>query len=472
MTDFNLVNLKQDNGLLGASQKLKKGNAGKEQVQMLPFLCIMGQICRITTQETEKILFNSPPGKGKMCGLFKKGNTNGQRGVLNIDSENNILSAGNDKAKKTNQSFQAEKGKGLVKNPHRAIPGSQATCLRSTHRQAGRIHSLTGPEPGPLKPGLNKQIIESALPKSGLTGVVVEKNETFKESRGKRIADTVGANFKDVKNAAAVFRDGGIKESWAGRNSHATEDTRGLLKFSLKKADAVKGKSALEPDRTEKNSFTLVKSGGKNDIGNPLKHLDLKGEEAIEILHRGIPQPVRPSDRGFSAGGYQRAAFHADSGSAVINESVNSYGVEPRALINQIASGMKRSGRVRIMLNPLRLGTLGVNVLIRDNNKVHVILQAENNDVRQTLQSNVESLKSSLRDQGLVADTINVSVQEKPDSGNYGSGRNETLFREGGNREGEGEDRSGRRNSSDHAPSFPEEEKPSVRIDGHLSLFV
>jgi hypothetical protein len=407
-----------------------------------------------------------------MCGLFKKSNTNGQRGVLNIDSENNILSAGNDKAKKTNQSFQAEKGKGLVKNPHRAIPGSQATCLRATHRQAGRIHSLTGPEPGPLKPGLNKQIIESALPKSGLTGVVVEKNETFKESRGKRIADTVGANFKDVKNAAAVFRDGGIKESWAGRNSHATEDTRGLLKFSLKKADAVKGKSALEPDRTEKNSFTLVKSGGKNDIGNPLKHLDLKGEEAIEILHRGIPQPVRPSDRGFSAGGYQRAAFHADSGSAVINESVNSYGVEPRALINQIASGMKRSGRVRIMLNPLRLGTLGVNVLIRDNNKVHVILQAENNDVRQTLQSNVESLKSSLRDQGLVADTINVSVQEKPDSGNYGSGRNETLFREGGNREGEGEDRSGRRNSSDHAPSFPEEEKPSVRIDGHLSLFV
>jgi phage terminase large subunit-like protein len=61
MTDFNLVNLKQDNGLLGASQKLKKGNAGKEQVQMLPFLCIMGQICRITTQETEKILFNPPP---------------------------------------------------------------------------------------------------------------------------------------------------------------------------------------------------------------------------------------------------------------------------------------------------------------------------------------------------------------------------------------------------------------------------
>ena len=291
--------------------------------------------------------------------------------------------------------------------------------------------------------------------------------------------------FKDVKNVAAVLRDGGLKGNGAGKDEvrgqksegkgqkAEMEERQGLLKFSLKNAAAVKGKSAAEPamteKNTEKNSFTPVNSGGKNNIGNLLKPLGLNGEETIKIPHRGTPQPESPSVRNFSAGGYH-TTFHAGSSSAVINESVSSHGIEPRALINQIASGVKSSGRVRITLNPPSLGTLDVDVLVRDN-KVHVILQTENNDVRHILQSNMESLKSSLRNHGLVADDINVLVQEKSDGADYRSRQNETLFKESGNRGGNKEDQDREQNSLNHNSSSSEEKNQRVRSDEHVSLF-
>ncbi len=536
MIESNLVNLKQSIGLLGASKKLQKGNTGlpvrrqtgKEHGQMMPFLCMMGQICRITTQETEK--------------------TN--------QSLNNILGAGKDKTEKTNQSLPV-KGKGIAESSHGAIlkgevmkdinPFMNASKGKGTktnrsfsgkinlqsesggqkqigvevknllegsvlkESKAGRTHPQIVATPGQLKPGLNKSGIEAGLQKSGLTGVVAGKDEAVKESRSLRAADTVGQNFrtgkniaalfkdgkndtaffKDGKNDVAVFKDGGLKKSRSGSDFRATKDAPELLKFNLKNAVTVKGKSAVEQDSTGKNSFTLVKSGGKNDIGNPPKHLGLKGEEVaawhkktgvkefpdhkMGILHRGISPPERPSDRDFSAGAYHHTSFHSGGSSSAINESVNSYVIEPRALIKQIASGVKRPGRVRITLHPPRLGTLDVDVLVRDN-KVHVILQTENNDVRQILQSNVESLKSSLRNHGLVADTINVSVQEKSDGASHGadyrSGQSETLFKEGGNRKGNEEDQGREQNSLNHNPSSFEEENPRVRSDGRISLFV
>ena len=188
----------------------------------------------------------------------------------------------------------------------------------------------------------------------------------------------------------------------------------------------------------------------------------------MEILHRKISSPSH-SDKISSSGAYHHTSFYSGGSSAAVNKSVNSSGIEPRVLIDQIASAAKRSGRVRITLNPPSLGKLDMNVLVRGN-KVHVVLQVENNDVRQILQSNLESLKSSLRNHGLVADTINVSVQEKSDGSNYGadyrSGQNETLFRESGKREGNEEDHEGGRD-----PSSFEEENQRGRSDGRVSLF-
>ena len=306
------------------------------------------------------------------------------------------------------------------------------------------------------------------------SGIKNGKNDTALFMNGKN--DT--ALFKDGKNIAAVLRDSGLKENGAGKDEvRGQKADMEVLKFSLKNAVAVKGKSAVEPAMTEKNSFTPVNSGGKNNIGNLLKPLGLNGEETIKILHRGTPQPEGTSDRGFSAGGHNNTTFHASGSSSAVNESVSSYDIKPTALMNQIAAGAKMSGRVRIALNPPSLGTLDMDVIVR-NNKVHVMLQVENNDVRQILHSNLESLKSSLRSHGLVADTINVSVQDKSDGANHGadyrSGQNETLFKEGGNREASEEDQNVGQDSLNHDSISLEEENQSVQSGEHgrrVSLF-
>ena len=552
MTDFNIVNLKQDIGLPGTSEKLRKGNTGlpvrgqtgKEHGQLMPFACIMGHACRIATQKTEKILLNFSPGKGK---------------------QNNILSAGKDKTEKTNQllpvkgtktnrsfsgkiNLQSESGgqKQIGTGKDEVGPARNALACEAGGGQSLPAGSLAGSEmadaPGLLKFSLKnavavkgKSVVEPAgteknteknsfipvnsggkndignsLKHLGLKGeakVVVRESaladEAFKESRGARVADPVGENlrngktdaalFKDGKNIAAVLRDGGLKGNGAGkdegrpaRNALACEagggqrsdvkgqkanmeERQGLLKFNLKNAAAVKGNSAV------KNFFTPVNSGGKNDIGNSLKPLGLNGEETVKIPHRGAQQPESSSVRGFSAGGYHNnTTFHVSGSSSAVNESASSYDIKPRALMNQIAAGAKMSGRVRIALNPPSLGTLDMDVIVR-NNKVHVMLQVENNDVRQILQSNLESLKSSLRSQGLVADTINVSVQDKSDGANHGadyrSGQNETLFKEGGKREGSEEDQNVGQDSLNHDPSSLEEENQGDRNDGRISLF-
>ncbi|MBU8911759.1 MAG: flagellar hook-length control protein FliK, partial [Desulfobacterales bacterium] len=241
---------------------------------------------------------------------------------------------------------------------------------------------------------------------------------------------------------------------------------------------AVKGKNAVAPDKTENNAFVLTKNdSGKSEIKNILTPPGLKSGETIEILHRETSPPDHSSGRVFSTGGYHHTALRSSGASTAVNESVKSQVIEPRILINQIASGVKRPGRVRITLNPPRLGTLNVDVLVR-NNKVQVMLQPENNDVRQILQSNVESLKSAFRNHGLVADTINVSVQEKADSANYGanyrSGQNETLFKEGGKWGGNQEGHGTEQDSVNHDPISLKEEIPLGWSDDHggrVSLF-
>ena len=584
MTEFNPVHLKQDIGIPGASEKLQEGKTGlpvrrqtgKEPEQMMPFACVMGNACRATTQNTEKIPLNFRSDKGKIDGRSNKGNAIRRGGVFNIDPENNILSAGKGKTEKTNQSLNnilgagkdktektnqslPVKGKGIAESSHGAILKHEATkdinpfmnaskgkgtktnrsfsgkidllSKRNSQKQtrekvenlqgsnglkkskAGINHALMGDAKGLLKPGLNKQSIESGLTKSGLIRV---GTDALIGPFGER---ALHSGMRTGKIAVAVFRDGGFRESVAGINNALVrgqkpeaggkrleirgqraegrgqraegkgqrakiEDAPGVLRSGLKKAAVAKGKSAVEPGQTKKNPFTLTKNdSGKNEIKDILRHSGLKSGEAIEILHRKISSPSHsPShsplhsiDKISSGGAYHHITFHSGGSSAVINESVKSHGIEPRALINQIASGVKRPGRVRITLNPPSLGTLDMDVLVRDN-KVHVILQAENNDVRQILQSNVESLKSSLRNHGLVADTINVSVQEKSDGADYGanykSGQNETLFKEGGKREGNEEDHGEGRDSLNHNLSSFEEENPGIRSDGRISLFV
>ena len=284
--------------------------------------------------------------------------------------------------------------------------------------RAGKNHLLGGVTPKSQKPEVNKRGAESGSLKPGLTLAAIGKDDSFKI------------------NKVAMAKDGKDKSG-----------IKNQLKYS-----GLKGEETIVDHE---------KTGFKEITGHNTK-----------ILHNEIASPTRLVDRISSVVEYHQTSFHADEKMVAVNEKVNSYSKESRVLINQIAKGVNGPGRVKIALTPPHLGTLDMDILVR-NNKVQIIIQAENNDVRQTLQSNVETLKNALSNQGLIADSINVIIQEKSDSpGNFRFGQDETLFKEDNNQKENQENPKGRKDSLDRVSSLFDEENPRIQIDGHISLFV
>jgi hypothetical protein len=323
-------------------------------------------------------------------------------------------------------------------------------------------------------------------------------------------AGTDRESIAPVKNNDGAWIDGGKKI--AGR-----EDTPPSLKSALKEGDALRGRMTLlrpeggeaaktadlkedvadvlkaaPKDRARLNGAKIAaqvgaeKTGSHRAVGERGAAEDpsaLKAEIAAAghektgdrksrgresgISRRETSSLSSPSERDVSVGTYQQnTALHGAGKAPLLS---GNGGISPRTLIDQIAGGVKTPGRVRIALNPPSLGTLDMDVMVRGT-KVHVVLQTDNNEVKQILQSHVESLRGSLRSQGLVADSIQVLTQDKSDGGGYGYDRNEPFFGEslGRERSGGGRDENGA--VSRYVPPPPEEPR-AVRSDGRISVF-
>ncbi len=116
--------------------------------------------------------------------------------------------------------------------------------------------------------------------------------------------------------------------------------------------------------------------------------------------------------------------------------------VRPSLLINQITDGAgnifkKGSGRVKIQLNPPRLGTVNIDVSVH-NDKVKMVLMTDTHEVRHVLQHNVEQLRNSLQGHGLHVDSFDVLVQERSGRGGPGFGHGATLSGEDRNKRDSG----------------------------------
>jgi flagellar hook-length control protein FliK len=91
-----------------------------------------------------------------------------------------------------------------------------------------------------------------------------------------------------------------------------------------------------------------------------------------------------------------------------------------RALVNQIVEARQQmsseSGRIKITLTPPNLGTVDLDVVVRQN-RVEVIMIADHADVQQLLQARGEEIKSALQRQDMKIDSFQVFLQSSPDGG-------------------------------------------------------
>ncbi len=213
----------------------------------------------------------------------------------------------------------------------------------------------------------------------------------------------------------------------------------------------------------KENGAEIEKSlsdAGTKELSNP----------RIEIFHKKIRALDKLINESFS-GGEHRPNISVSNVSATLNGS----DINPQILIQQIVKAARKKlpnglGRVKIRLHPPHLGRLYMDVLVKDN-KVHVILQTQNDNVRHILQSNMEQLKDALHSQGLIVNNINVSVQEKLGNTGYGFGQNGGLFREDRNPGENREDQRKGQSFLSHDSPILERKGLGLQKDGGISLF-
>ncbi len=443
-------------------------------------------------------------------GLPEKGETVRNETARNLDL---FATVSKGKTAQTRGSVPGNAVPTSQKDSHPRISAEGQVLLKSDILREGkpeRVSPLTGVETGGRKPDVQRAgfQIGTSSPETG--GMVIGKGEdpvagkitvgaapsgngTARHATG---ADTVLKNSSAIKGDEYLRATGytaeslktGLRQTDAARGkvtvyqNEGNETTKGVRsaegspepKANLMDAAAVKGKNFSEKSGMEKTPASPARDGGGGDIGNKpgfRAEVTAGGDETEGTPHRDAAQSTSVPDRSISAGGYQQAALHVSDRPAIVPEHVD---ITPRMVIDQIAEGAKMPGRVRIALNPPTLGTLDMDVMVRGN-KVHVILQAESSDVKQILQSHMDNLKVSLRNQGLVADTIQVFAQEKSDgSGYYESSRDTAWFGEGNNDNRSRNERGwggGDTDFSGSTSSMPEEEPRHVASEGRLSVF-
>ena len=93
----------------------------------------------------------------------------------------------------------------------------------------------------------------------------------------------------------------------------------------------------------------------------------------------------------------------------------------PQAVVSQVLEGATQilrsgSGRLVMSLQPPQLGTLDLDVVVQDN-RVKMVMLADNQEVKQMLQAGMDDLRNALQDKGFQIDRMEVLVQNRPDGG-------------------------------------------------------
>jgi flagellar hook-length control protein FliK len=321
---------------------------------------------------------------------------------------------------------------------------------------------------------------------------IVKECRESQSKNGNALPLTIGEESEDVKKRMTALKsNGGGRNKIETMNTESKQNTN-IPKTGLNTAMAAlnaTGKDNSEDMKTRGHVSPGRDSIGTNDKASFLKSVNMQGDGEKKGYTKfqnesGVKDVAIPKMEEFhkegrllhrSWDGNHMTISQSSMPSGNATENRGAVDMNPRVVINQVidAAGEKLTkgfGRIRIELNPPHLGTVDMEVLVR-NSKVHVILQTENYDVKHLLQSNTEQLKTSLHTQGLTADTISVSVQERSEGNHNEYGQNGPLYQEMNNRGSDRDDQKGLHNSVADTSSMRPEGESNISSDGRISLF-
>ncbi len=165
-----------------------------------------------------------------------------------------------------------------------------------------------------------------------------------------------------------------------------------------------------------------------------------KYENLAEIQGSKFSQDMNSLHGNASLGHVDNARFISGEVGLSGGKSGEFKAFDPQALMSSIVEGgtqiiSKGGGRVKMTLNPPNLGSVDMDIRVR-NNKVDVLFVADTPEVQQSLQANTDLLKAALSQQGFKIDGYNVLLQGNTDSNSgHFSGEN-ALWRNSRNDSG------------------------------------
>jgi flagellar hook-length control protein FliK len=249
------------------------------------------------------------------------------------------------------------------------------------------------------------------------------------------------------------------------------ESLQGIEKTPLFKNEDSKNNADKLSDQTLRdNNFKILDnqsiSGNASNLSaaNIADKLGLANMDALQTLSGDMAEKLKNvSKENNIFGDKNNQDISLNSISTINNSIVKTSSIDDNSLgqiINRVVSGIKENAsadgsRVKITLSPPSLGTLEMDVTVR-NNKVEVIIVANNKDVQQTLNTNLDHLKGSLQNQGLTIDRCDVLMQSNRE-GYPQNFSQQAFYRDGSEK-----------NSNASKEKYSEELKPIAPVNAQI----
>jgi hypothetical protein len=313
-------------------------------------------------------------------------------------------------------------------------------------------HSVDGEKTGNLETLLNEGLTGNTLTKKNINEEMNAFHFSHSVEDHMSNAETDTDKGFDIKGSISKNVSSDIKGIEIKNDQYKTEISQDNI-FTINQLNR-------EGEKTQNN---------ENIVSDALK---LKLETSAEKGFREIP--AIKTDTTLVTSSADLSGIKGILGNTEINAKGDANTpVQFQNVIDQITDSamnmMKKSyNRIVVTLDPPNLGTLNMDVRVQ-NDTVTMLLVADNHDVKQILNSNLDQLKTALQGQGLNIDQFDVLVQDRQYDGNQG-------FKPDGGAQFE-EGRRGRNNTGDENVSLQmlrsggedELNEPSLGI---ISLFV
>jgi len=245
-----------------------------------------------------------------------------------------------------------------------------------------------------------------------------EQIEKLGEKTGTENVSVESQLNKAGANIKSVLTEQGTKSSVAETKS-TEKQNQATEKITDTGVDEVNKKTSPETDLTHNDRHNEM---AVREFRNNLAAKEINQSAAFATEATDVSDKTKTELKGKSSNLEKNLENNISNTAAVstgVQAKQDSGDVSASSVINRVAAEfrenlMTEGGRVKITLTPPSLGSLEMDVSVQ-NNRVKVMLIAENKDVQKMLSGNLETLKTTLQTQGLTIERCDVMMQDSRD---------------------------------------------------------